>query len=209
MSNTHNTQQQEQILVIRRNVLFMYPEEYFEGIKNARDCKEILSRISGYAHFKPRNEMEQDELFMQIIPYIILRHKNTFFLYKRLQKAQESRLHEKYSLGIGGHINPQDESQDTLTTAALREIQEELHLPQQGKLKLLGFLNRNREPVDKVHLGAVFLLDLPSSELSVKESGKLQAIGFLPIAEIQRHYEKLEGWSQMVLDYLKSLKGVR
>lgn len=194
---------QEEILVIRKNILFMYPEEYFEGVRNSQQCQEILSRINGYAHFKPRSEMEQDELFLQIIPYIILKHNNTFFLYKRLSQSKESRLHEKYSLGIGGHINPQDESSNTLTKAALREIQEELHLPGEKNLKLLGFLNRNREPVDKVHFGAVFLLELNNPEVQIKESGKLQKIGFLSLQEIQQHYEQLEGWSQLVVDYLK------
>lgn len=197
---------QEQILVIRKNVLFMYPEEYFEGIKNSSDCQELLSRIDGYAHFKPRNEMEQDELFFQIIPYVILSHKNKFFLYKRLPKSQESRLHEKYSLGIGGHINPQDESQDTLTTAAAREIQEELHIAGSKNLKLLGFLHRDLEPVDRVHIGAVFLLELNNPEIRMKEPEKLQGLGFFPLEKIQQHQEKLEGWSQVVLDYLKRSK---
>ena len=48
---------------------------------------------------------DSDNTVRQIIPYVILRRGRHYFLLRRLKKQTETRLHEKLSLGVGGHIN--------------------------------------------------------------------------------------------------------
>ena len=60
--------------------------------------------------FRPRSEVEQDESVKQIIPYVCIRCGDSYVLLQRTNKQSEARLHNKFSLGIGGHINDQEQS---------------------------------------------------------------------------------------------------
>ncbi|MBF0234249.1 MAG: hypothetical protein HQK65_14610, partial [Desulfamplus sp.] len=59
-------------------------------------------------HWLDRSVAETDTQFKQIIPYILIQadNGNLTAIYKR--KGSESRLHDLWSMGIGGHINPSD-----------------------------------------------------------------------------------------------------
>ena len=63
--------------------------------------------FSGYK----RPECEKNYNFIQMIPYIILRDIHpetgsvTYLTYKRGKKGAEDKLHDKYSVGVGGHIS--------------------------------------------------------------------------------------------------------
>ena len=58
--------------------------------------------------FMPRAEVENDPTYQQIIPYVVFRHGDRYFLTHRLRASAERRLRKQYSLGVGGHINPGD-----------------------------------------------------------------------------------------------------
>ena len=63
--------------------------------------------------YRPRSEMEQDPSFKQLIPYVIFRYKTDdgeteLFQYTRGGGQGERRLHQKRSIGIGGHISSVD-----------------------------------------------------------------------------------------------------
>ena len=63
--------------------------------------------FSGYK----RPECEKNYDFIQMIPYIILRDidRDTgavkYLTYKRGKKGKENKLHDKFSVGVGGHIS--------------------------------------------------------------------------------------------------------
>ena len=57
--------------------------------------------------FLPRSAAERDPDFKQLIPYAALRHRDKVFAYRRGGGA-ETRLHGRWSIGIGGHVNPAD-----------------------------------------------------------------------------------------------------
>jgi len=54
-------------------------------------------------------------------------------------KGGEARLHNLYSIGVGGHINPVDAGDDILVRAMLREFNEELDYSGDFTWKVLGF----------------------------------------------------------------------
>ena len=58
-----------------------------------------------YTSYRPRDEVEEDPSYKQLIPYCIFRHEGRVFHYARGAKGGESRLHAKRSVGIGGHIS--------------------------------------------------------------------------------------------------------
>ena len=63
--------------------------------------------FSGYV----RPECEKNYNFIQMIPYIILRDIDRetgavkYLTYKRGKKGKENKLHDKFSVGVGGHIS--------------------------------------------------------------------------------------------------------
>jgi hypothetical protein len=52
--------------------------------------------------------------FIEIIPYLLIRYDNKLFMVRRLIGQTEKRLHNKYSIGIGGHINPTEKTDDII-----------------------------------------------------------------------------------------------
>ena len=156
--------------------------------------------------FINRSDVEKDVSYKQIIPYIILQTKDLekTAIYNR--QGSEQRLHDLWSIGIGGHINPIDmETQTTsflqiLTVGMERELQEELDQRPKGDLPLfVGVISEDVTDVGKVHLGAVFRILTSTPEK------------FLPGSELfQFTWEKtrdleqlnLELWSKLALKLL-------
>ena len=76
--------------------------------------------------FMDRDLAEKDFEYKQIIPYVVLRFGDSVFSYVRGKKSTESRLVSNRSIGVGGHIEPNDRSlfhsdQDLYLEAARRE----------------------------------------------------------------------------------------
>src|SRR5256886_14965862 len=94
----------EEILVVPRDRLFIEPVHGF--VRGKADV--YLARIRDHGVFRPRATVEQDSSFKQIIPYLIVRHAGRLFLCQRSTQGGEGRLHGKYSIGVGGHINRRD-----------------------------------------------------------------------------------------------------
>lgn len=203
----------EKILVVPRKSLFGEKNErYFEGFQERKNL-ELENIIKKHSKFILRKESsplqpipaEQDESMKQIIPYIIFRHKDRYFVYKRLLKSEEERLRQKFSIGIGGHINPIDiKKGDILWEGMKREFDEEVEYPYDYKAKILGFVNDEKDPVGRVHFGVVFLVEGRNDRIKIKEKDKLSG-KMMTLAKAKKHREEMEGWSQIVLDYLKRM----
>jgi predicted NUDIX family phosphoesterase len=96
-----------------------------KGVIKALDAS-IMDELLQYGVFKHRNELEEDPSFKQIIPYAVICHMDEVYMFKRLNRQTEVRLHNKCSLGVGGHMNPFGEKIDTnyLHHELEREIRE-------------------------------------------------------------------------------------
>ena len=95
----------EDVLVVPRDVLFAGSE--WTGFR-ATGLDDLLARVRANYRFRPRREVEEDATEPQIIPYVVFRHDDRYFLTHRLRRSSERRLRHLYSLGVGGHINPED-----------------------------------------------------------------------------------------------------
>ena len=93
----------EQVLVVNRAAL---EARLGPGPFLSQNLETIRQFILDHHTFLPREQAEYDNTVRQIIPYVILRRGRHYFLLRRLKKQTETRLHEKLSLGVGGHINP-------------------------------------------------------------------------------------------------------
>src|SRR4051794_32977075 len=72
------------------------------------DLAPCLELFAHEGHFRRRDEAETDPEWKQVIPYLVLRDRGSLFLMRRTRAGSDARLHERYSIGIGGHVNPAD-----------------------------------------------------------------------------------------------------
>ncbi|WP_457553327.1 phosphoesterase [Desulfobacula sp.] len=164
----------ESVLCIKKNLLpaswvqqqSVVPLELEQFVEN---CS-----TAGF-EFMNRQDAEKNISHKQIIPYIVLQTKDLekTAIYNR--QGSEKRLHDLWSIGIGGHINPVDQKRQTssflqiLTAGMERELNEELDQRPENDLPVFaGVISEDVTDVGKVHLGAVFriLTSAPEKFLS-------------------------------------------
>ena len=189
----------EHVLCVRRDELF--PDGAWYGfISEGLERYEKVIREQSF--FMPRAEVEEDPAYQQIIPYVVFRHGDRYFLTRRLKASSEKRLRQLYSLGVGGHINPGDlENGDPIMDGLRREFEEEVEYSGEVNASLLGLINDDSSPVSKVHLALAFLVEGSSPEIAIKETEKL-AGELLTLEEMRMYYLEMESWSQIVYDEL-------
>ncbi len=155
--------------------------------------------------FVERDHAETNPDLKQIIPYSILSSDGAVLLMRRLPRGGEHRLHGKLSIGVGGHINPEDlvagEPRDSVLAAATRrEIAEELEVRGAYETRPIGLLNDDSNPVGAVHLGWVQVVTT-GGEVRIRETdvldGRLVAPGELE--HILQHGESIESWSSILI----------
>lgn len=162
-----------------------------------------MGEIADSAVFLDRKPAEEDPTHKQIIPYILVCHKERVLLYRRTKKQGESRLHNKLSLGFGGHINDIDGSKDTnlVLAAMVRELNEEIFLPSVRQVKLAGFINDDSSPVGQVHLGVAFIVEASNERFAVNEPEMIEA-QWCDAKEVEQAFPSLESWSQLLWKFI-------
>lgn len=190
----------EKILVVKQKNLFQQPA--FNGFLPLEKFTNYLEIIKKHKEFMWRSEMELDPSYKQIIPYIVFKFDNQVFLMQRKSTASESRLKNKYSLGIGGHIRQEDIIGDDIFEWARREFIEEVNYNGKITIKPLGLVNDDSTEVGKVHFGFIIMLTGDSVAISVKS--ELKDGSLLTLQECEKYYLNMETWSQLVFDYLKT-----
>lgn len=188
----------EFILVVKRNDIFAQHEPW-HGLQH-EVLDDVMQAIATKKEFLPRSIMELDINYKQIIPYLVFKYQDQYFLMQRQAKASEQRLQNKYTLGIGGHIRQEDLTQDSIFQWAKREFHEEVTYNGSLELTTLGVLNDDSNAVGQVHLGLVLLLQGDSSDIQVKS--ELKSGQLVTLQELKLFYEHMESWSQIVYQTL-------
>ena len=170
----------------------------WHGVRE-QGIESILAVVGAEAGFRPRGEVEDDPSWKQVIPYVVLRDGARIFLMRRTRAGGDPRLHERYSIGVGGHVNPAD---GNLHGGLLREWQEEIDAAFVPEFRLLGLLNDDTDPVGAVHLGVVYEADAAGRPVAVRETHKL-AGEFATLDEVRAVIDRLETWSQLVFAHLE------
>lgn len=186
----------EEVMVVESALLAPYLQQ---GIIRER-AEEILELIDDHQTFIVRGLAEQSPEYRQIIPYVVIRCGDEWFVLRRTKKGTDARLHEKISLGIGGHINPGLDIFDGLH----KELDEEVEIEGDYDLTFAGILNDEATEVGRVHLGIVYMLDAPSRNVRVLETEKLSG-EWHALRDLAAMREAMETWSQIVFDELLSV----
>jgi predicted NUDIX family phosphoesterase len=165
----------------------------------AANTRESLAMISSLGTFQPRDAMERDPAWKQIIPYLVLRDARRYFLMRRTRAGRDARLHDHYSIGVGGHLNPGDGGVDG---GLEREWHEELEADFVPQFEPIGLLNDDSTDVGSVHLGVVYIADAAGREVRIRETDKLTG-RFVQPAEVASVADELETWSRLVFEQLE------
>ncbi len=172
----------------------------FHGFSPEPD--KYLSKLLDPRHlrFIPRVAAETDPNYKQLIPYVVFRHEGNIFHYLRGTKATETRLQALRSVGVGGHIEPEDagQSDDLYRCGMMREVQEEVFLEADFEERCLGLINDDSNSVGQVHLGIVHLFELQEPNVRPREDVLTEA-GFSPLPDLEQLKAEFETWSQFLL----------
>jgi predicted NUDIX family phosphoesterase len=160
------------------------------------DVDPVLAAVAAHGRFEPRAAMEGDPAFKQVIPYLLLRDGERIFLMRRTRAGGDARLHDRWSIGIGGHINPGDSD---LIGGLRREWHEELVADFEPPFHLLGLLNDDTTEVGRVHLGVVYEARAEGRPVAVRETHKL-AGEFVTPSAVDAVRDRMETWSRLLAE---------
>lgn len=183
----------ERVLVVPRAAVLS--RSGWHGVR--RDGIEtVLAAAQALGRYLPRSTVEGDPAYKQLIPYLVLRDGERYFLMRRTTAGGDARLFDRYSIGIGGHVEPDD---GDLLGGLRREWREEIAAGFEPPFVAVGLVNDDTTDVGRVHLGVVFVADVGGRPVAVREREKLVG-GFADPAEVRTVREAMETWSQLVFD---------
>jgi predicted NUDIX family phosphoesterase len=167
---------------------------------------EVLKRIVQNGLFLRRSELEEDPSFKQIIPYAIISNNESFYLFRRTSNQTENRLHNKFSLGVGGHMNPDDARETNgqfLIDELKRELYEEVNLLNGcliEDIEFIGFINDDTISVGSVHIGLLYNIHVSNKEVYINETDKMTA-DWIDKPNLAEFYGAMETWSKIIFDF--------
>jgi len=185
----------EQVLVVPRAAIV--PGEGWLGVRRG-GIEDALAIVAREGRFMRRGDAEEDPSFKQVIPYLVLRDGPRWFLMRRTKAGGDARLHDLWSIGVGGHLNPGD---GDVRGGLLREWREEVAADFVPEFSPVGLLNDDTTSVGTVHVGFVYAADAAGRPVTIRETEKL-AGGFATTGEVQAVRDGLETWSRLAFDAL-------
>lgn len=207
----------EFVFVVPRNDLFRdcYPQGLMPfGAEFPLAAFEAC--VARHGFFVQRSHAESNPNLKQVIPYTVVVRGGDVFLLRRLQKGGDARLANKLSIGVGGHINPEDATaavapdgtltQSPIDNGSRREIAEEIHVSGRTHLARVGVINDDSNPVGAVHVGLVQLM-VVESDVRVRELDLLEG-RFVSPEELLRLCDQganFESWSRILVERLSDL----
>jgi predicted NUDIX family phosphoesterase len=229
----------EFVFVVPRTALFpdSYPHGFvpfsspslpstFPSVSRER-VEEVIAR-DGF--FVERAYAERTPTLKQLIPYTLVRCETAegarILSTRRLKQGGESRLHDKHSIGIGGHINPEDMPanaapfgetpgaspgartvpRNPLDAGTRRELAEELIVNVRYEVRRLGLINDDSNAVGAVHVGVVQAITV-SGDVEIREREHLEG-ELVTYEDLQSRAERgvnFETWSKLLIPHLDEL----
>ena len=203
----------------------------------------------GVAQLRRRGDMEENEKFVQPIPYAVLYHVDSKVLekamidiekdspdyyesvyllsYKRGTEGGETRLHNMYSVGFGGHINSTDVvsafsnfASNPGTTVemecAARELREELGVDINTANDVIldaGFGSMctpyvfydDSSKVSSRHICKALFFKVSDMDSIKAEEDCIKKLTWVPLKELCENMDNMESWSKIVVAYTKEI----
>ena len=132
---------------------------------------------------------------------MLIEHKPTGCIYMTTRIGGDERLVGQHSIGLGGHMDENETVMDCL----YRELEEEVGLSKKdiADITFCGFISREDNEVDSVHLGMVYYAYTEREDIICREADKLVGYWYTvnKMAEA-RSNGHMESWSALCFDRL-------
>ena len=148
-----------------------------------------------------RCEAECNPAFLQVIPYTLIEHRPTGRVFMTTRLGGDDWLVGQHSIGLGGHI---DEGEGVME-CLYRELEEEIGLRKDdiADITFCGFISKDDNEVDSVHLGMVYYAYTGHDDVSCLEADKLAGDWFTVRQMMEaRSNGYMESWSAICFDKL-------
>lgn len=189
----------ERILVVPREAVNPY---HMYGAVEVTQA-QLHTSLYQHATSRVRGDVEEDESFLQVIPYVVVHEGSVVLGARRLGGGNERRLHDSYLAGFGGHVKWSDNADpETLVHRAVRhELHEELGQGMNLQVpRFTHLLFDDTNPVGRVHVGLLTTVPLMKlgGYVESAEPDKLELF-LINDAFFDDHKDKLEGWAKLAL----------
>ncbi len=196
----------EKVLVFKTSII--EEQDKFQGMISGDKAKNFREKylVPENLFYIDRDIAENDPSYKQLIPYCFITRTNELFYYGRSKKGSEERLHNLFSLGVGGHINPCDgNDKETIAAACKRELDEEIEYTNFNGGVFAGLINDDSDAVNSVHFGVVFHIQLKSGGIVKPKEAKLINADFGSISGLSVSNMNWENWSVFLLrEYIRN-----
>lgn len=198
----------------------------------------------GVAQLRRRGDMEENEKFVQPIPYAVLYHLDhdavhkfynegadlyegvQLLSYKRGTEGGETRLHNMYSVGFGGHINSTDvvKAFSEYTSINITDVTVELACAARELKEELGVdITTSRDVILDNTICKPYVFYDTSSKVSSRhicktmyfnvqdltaikaEEDCIKKLAWVPLKELCENMDHMESWSKIVVAYTKAI----
>lgn len=180
--------------------------EYKENAVIRAHSSDVMDNLLIHGVFGMRPILEEKPEYKQIIPYAVICCGDNVYLFHRTQMQSEKRLHNLYSLGVGGHMNPFGNiiDREYLHHELEREMNEEVLVHKSCKMEQIvpvGFINDDTNEVGKVHLGVLYEIELSNTDIEINEKDKMTGV-WIKKNELKDYYPQMESWSKIYCDLI-------
>ena len=205
----------------KESVLRTFSGEGF--IRGAQATDLIREFVEADQHsFRPRDEVEADEVRVQAIPIVIVRSASGHVLrLRRRERRADNPLHDKIVIWAGGHVRREDSvNGDPLVQCAVRELEEELRLEVDGaSLQLIGAVYLDNGGRTSKHVGVVYEWRASTGDVAVvlsrseffERRGTSLSGSFAPVEALTKDVDNekvVEAWSvELIREYLAKGSG--
>lgn len=199
----NNTALEEQVFAIPTAELWKILTYDDAGL--IKGNSDVLNRIVQHGLFRKRSALEEDPSFKQLIPYGIISHHGSYYLFRRTSGQTEKRLLNQLHLGVGGHMNPGRTGvldEHYLVDELKREFFEEVRLFNGCTIEniaFIGFINDDSIPVSRVHLGLLYEIRVSGKDVAIHETDKMEA-AWIAKTDLAAVYDRMETWTRIAFD---------
>ena len=200
------------IMVVENEKLFKWVKRESKIYKN--DEIDFEKRVNDTFEYMVRWRAEEDFDYKQPLPYwVVIDEENRVFVYKRWwswSNNWESRLNNKISFWVWGHIDKWDFTENILRNTLKREIEEEINLKEKDikSIEIIGYINIDNWEVEEVHFWLAYLVKVHNTNIELLD-WELDNWEFISIEDLEKmvysdDYD-VEKWSKILFEPIKEL----
>jgi predicted NUDIX family phosphoesterase len=192
--------------------VYIVPSFETENIPNGFTTSKVLDNKGcklelRNAKFVLRSDVEQDDVFKQIIPMTVIKDSyQNYFVVERTKPAKDIRmLNAPLSILIGGHINPVDGYSDNFERCLTRHLKKDTTfktIPYFGR-SFYGLVKDEKSNLSD-HIGYIFFTTVTNCYKSLLETRPCSGLNYLWMSKdkLMAEMNNFDSWSRLIISHI-------